>query len=84
MKNTILKLCMSFVIMALLINCGKKIKTETGGKIICLLNIVTDILGEASSDGSLSKGAIAYSLGSNGGYVLKEDKVYSLINYIGI
>lgn len=34
MKNTILKLCMSALIMALLINCGKKIKTETGGKII--------------------------------------------------
>ncbi len=34
-----------------------------------------DVLGEASSDGSVSKGAITYSLGSAGGYVLKDDNV---------
>jgi hypothetical protein len=32
-------------------------------------------LGEAASDGSVSRGAISYSLGSNGGYALKEDNV---------
>ena len=32
-------------------------------------------MGEAASDGSVSRGAISYSLGSNGGYALKEDNV---------
>jgi hypothetical protein len=76
MKNTLVKLCMSAILMALIINCAKKIKTDSGGKIVSLFNIVTDILGESSTDGSVNKGAIAYSLGSNGGYVLKDEKVF--------
>jgi len=32
-------------------------------------------LGEAASDGSVSRGAISYSLGSNGGYSLRDEKV---------
>jgi len=37
-------------------------------------------MGEISSDGTVSRGAISYSLGSNGGYVLKDDKVSILLN----
>merc|ERR1712032_809139 len=35
-----------------------------------------DILGEISSDGSVSRGAISYALGSNGGYTLKDETGY--------
>ena len=35
-----------------------------------------DILGEISSDGQASRGAISYALGSNGGYTLKNDEGY--------
>jgi hypothetical protein len=38
-------------------------------------------LGEFSSDGLVSKGALTYALGSNGGYALKNDLViYIKIN----
>lgn len=37
--------------------------------------LASDILGEASSDGTVTKGAITYSLGSNGGYALKDESV---------
>jgi hypothetical protein len=39
-------------------------------------------LGEAASDGSVSRGAISYSLGSNGGYSLKDDSVKSKQTFI--
>jgi hypothetical protein len=32
-------------------------------------------LGEIASDGSVSRGAISYALGSNGGYTLKDETV---------
>lgn len=37
-------------------------------------------MGEAASDGTLSRGAISYALGSNGGYALKEENV--IFNYL--
>lgn len=39
------------------------------------INLAGDVLGEAASDGSVSRGAISYSLGSNGGYALKDENV---------
>jgi len=79
MKNTLLKLCITTLFITLLINCDKKLNAESTGKLFKSF-LAKDILGESSTDGSVNRGAIAYSLGSNGGYVLKDDKVQTFNN----
>jgi hypothetical protein len=37
--------------------------------------LASDVLGESSTDGIQTKGAITYSLGSAGGYTLKDETV---------
>lgn len=39
-------------------------------------------MGEISSDGTVSRGALSYALGSNGGYSIKNDAVRNIYNII--
>jgi hypothetical protein len=69
MKSFILKLC---ICVFLFKNILSKSSLST-----CkfYLNLAGDVLGESSTDGAASKGAITYALGSDGGYTLKDSKV---------
>merc|ERR1712151_95439 len=62
---------------AILTNSVEKSKSKSSKYLqIINLNLANDILGEISSDGSTSRGAISYALGSNGGYTLKDETGY--------
>ena len=74
MKRIVLKLCITVILFTSFALSKTNLKAKSG-KLNLFLNIASDVLGESSSDGSQTKGAISYSLGSNGGYVLKDETV---------
>jgi hypothetical protein len=78
MKSTILKLCICAFVFSSLVISKEKLQTDSS-KYTFLNTLEADVLGEATSDGGLAKGAITYALGSSGGYVLSND---SVLNYI--
>lgn len=69
MKSLMIKLCICALFLQYTLS-----KTSLTSSIIFLIK-ASDVLGEASTDGAGSKGAITYALGSNGGYVLKDEAV---------
>lgn len=75
LKNSIV---LAILISAIFTNEIQKNNAKTS-KLTYLINLANDILGEISSDGSVSRGAISYALGSNGGYTLKDETVIIII-----
>lgn len=54
-------------------------KAQSGTSKYKKITLAGDVLGEAASDGTVSRGAISYALGSNGGYTLRDEKVIEVL-----
>jgi len=80
MKSEFLKLCICGLFLTSFILAKANLESLNGNNFYKFLWFLgSDVLGEASSDGSVTKGAITYSLGSDGGYALKDDTVRNIL-----
>ena len=74
--NSCSTLLVKFVLLCNLINISFSIKNPINKS----NTIYHDILGESSSDGTITKGAISFGLGGTGGYTLPQTEQSNVSN----